>query len=403
MLHIFTSAAVNYIPKVRLLTDSIKKFHPEARIHLALADERPENVSLDMFDSVWSPADLGIENWRTWSFGHAIVELATAIKPFVLEKLLVNDGDRVLYMDPDTVMYSRLDDVLAALDTASVALTPHQTTPEDEWPAIWDNEICSLKHGVYNLGFVAVAATPVGRAFAAWWRERCHRLCIDDVPNGLFTDQRWIDLVPALFPDVKILRTPRLNVSTWNLSKRRITREDDKLFVNGERLGFYHYTGFDSGAHRLVAQHYAVNSPVVFQMIDWYEAAIKVAAVDPLSQHQWAFAKFDNGEPISKLQRRVYRTREDLQQAFPEPFDSTGFLAWWKTTGAAEYSQTDALQVHAKLPALSGAVAPHKTVWAALRNVLARPATLRSYIARMRHVVEQKGFLGLLKEIKTRL
>ena len=178
MLHIFTSAAVNYIPKVRLLLDSIREFHPEAKIHLALADERPADLPLDeMFDSVWSPADLGIDNWRAWAFRHTIVELATAIKPFVLAKLLANEGDRVIYMDPDTVLYSRLDDVLQTLEHSSIALTPHQTTPEDDWRAIADNEICSLKHGVYNLGFVAVAATPVGRAFAAWWRERCHRLC----------------------------------------------------------------------------------------------------------------------------------------------------------------------------------------------------------------------------------
>ena len=168
MLHFFTSAAINYIPKVRLLLDSIREFHPEAKIHLALADERPANLAIDeMFDSVWSPADLGIENWKSWAFKHTIVELATAIKPFVLEKLLVNDGDRVIYMDPDTVLYSRLDDVLQTLEHASIGLTPHQTTPEDDWRAVVDNEICSLQHGIYNLGFVAVAATDAGRVTGA--------------------------------------------------------------------------------------------------------------------------------------------------------------------------------------------------------------------------------------------
>lgn len=398
MLHIFTSAAVNYIPKVRLLTESIKKFHPEARIHLALADERPENIPLDMFDSVWSPADLGIDNWRSWAFGHAIVELATAIKPFVLEKLLANDGDRVIYMDPDTVMYSRLDDVLATLEHNSIALTPHQTTPEDDWMAIWDNEICSLKHGVYNLGFVAVAATDAGRAFAAWWRERCHRLCIDDIPNGIFTDQRWVDLAPALFPEVAILRTPRLNVSTWNLSKRRITREDGQFHVNGEPLGFYHYTGFDKGAHRIMAQRYAVHSPVVFEMIDWYEAAIQVTAADPLSQHQWAFANFDNGQPISKLQRRVYRMREDLQKAFPHPFDHTGFAAWWEKNGVHEYAGNKS-----DMSALSMVSAPKKTIWSALSGILSRPAMFGVYMARARQMIAEKGFKGFLCEIRARM
>ena len=398
MLHFFTSAAVNYIPKVNLLIDSIRKFHPEASIHLALADEMPDNLSLDdSFTSIWSVADLGIENWRPWAFGHSIVELATAIKPFVLEKLLAQDGDRVIYMDPDTVLYSRLDDVLNTLDHASIALTPHQTQPENDWQAIWDNEICSLKHGIYNLGFVAVAATPTGRAFAAWWRERCHRLCVDDVPNGLFTDQRWIDLVPALFPEVAILRTPRLNVSTWNLSQRRVTRENGQLRVNGEPLGFYHYTGFDSGAHRIVAERYAVNSPVVFELIDWYAAAIKVAASDPLSQHQWAFACFDNGEPISKLQRRAYRTREDLQKAFVLPFKDGGFNAWWRDVGAAEYAAANG---NNSLPLLQG---PRKSVWSAMKELALKPGLIRVYAQRIQHIRQQKGLKGLWGEIRARL
>src|SRR5699024_6011372 len=143
-------------------------------------------------------------------------------------------------------------------------------------------------------------------------RERCHRLCIEDTPNGIFTDQRWVDLVPALFPEVAILRTPRLNVSTWNLSKRKVIRENGQLYVNGVPLGFYHYTGFDRDAHRIMAKRYAIHSPLVFEMIDWYESMIQVTAADPLSHHQWAFANFDNGTPISKLQRRVYRVPEDL-------------------------------------------------------------------------------------------
>lgn len=397
MLHIFTSAAVNYIPKVHLLTDSIKKFHPEAKIHLALADERPANVDLSMFDSVWSPADLGIENWRQWAFGHAIVELATAIKPFVLEKLLANDGDRVLYMDPDTVLYSRLDDVLETLESASVALTPHQTSPETEWSAVLDNEVSSMKHGIYNLGFVAVAATETGRAFAAWWRERCFRLCIDDVPNGIFTDQRWVDLAPALFPNVAILRTPRLNVSTWNLSKRRITRKDGTLLVNDEPLGFYHYTGFDRGAHRVMAQRYAADSPVIFEMIDWYEKSIAVAADDPLSKHQWAFAHFDDGELISKLQRRVYRMRTDLQAAFPDPFVSTGYAAWWKNTGAAEYAHVE--------DDLSGITssAQRRSIWSLVKESSRNPEALRAYVGVARQTFAQRGVKGLWHEIRSRL
>jgi hypothetical protein len=45
-LHVFTCAAVNYLPKVRILCRSLRRHHPEAVIHIALADDRP--VWLDL-------------------------------------------------------------------------------------------------------------------------------------------------------------------------------------------------------------------------------------------------------------------------------------------------------------------------------------------------------------------
>ena len=83
-LHVFTSAAVNYLPKVRTLCRSVRRHHPEAVIHLALADERPAwlTVGDEPFDDVIEISALGIPNWRPWTFRHNIVELSTAIKPF---------------------------------------------------------------------------------------------------------------------------------------------------------------------------------------------------------------------------------------------------------------------------------------------------------------------------------
>ena len=109
-----------------------------------------------------------------------------------------------------------------------------------------DNEIAALKHGTYNLGFLAVAATDMGRAFAGWWADRCYHFCRDEIPHGLFTDQRWIDLVPGFFPGTCILRSSRLNVASWNLSTRRLSGTvPGGILVDGEPLGFYHFTGFD--------------------------------------------------------------------------------------------------------------------------------------------------------------
>ena len=53
-IHVFTCAAANYIPKVRMLFESLRQFHPEWRLHLALADDLTEDLDLAEQDKIVS-------------------------------------------------------------------------------------------------------------------------------------------------------------------------------------------------------------------------------------------------------------------------------------------------------------------------------------------------------------
>lgn len=340
-LHIFTCAAVNYLPKVRILCSSIRQYHPDAVIHLALADEQPEwlDVSTELFDSVLPLDKLGIPNAHAWSFGHNIVELSTAIKPFALKYLLdLPDCRAVLYFDPDMVLFSRVDDILVKLNTHNLALTPHLTQPELSLAGILDHEISCLRHGIFNLGFIAVANTDEGRRFAGWWADRLYLFCRAEVENGLFTDQKWLDFAPAFFDGVAVLKSSRHNVATWNLATRKVTGNfNDGFMVDGEPLGFYHFTGFDSGAHRIMAEMYASASPAVQDLIAWYEGQIMIAESDPISRWPWAYGRFSDGTQIEPCHRWLFREHGDLRTAFPDPYFSREgektFLNWCQTEG----------------------------------------------------------------------
>jgi len=340
-VHVFTSAAFNYIPKARLLFDSLRKFHPEWVLHLALCDTiHPDlNLSSETFDSIMAVEQLNIPNWKAWAFCHSIVELCTAIKPFALMKLLQQDDcDKVIYFDPDIVLFSRVDDIVAALDDGNICLTPHLTTPEEKLSAVIENEICALQHGVYNLGFIGVRASEEGKRFAEWWASRTYNFCRDDIPHGLFTDQRWIDMVPAFFEGAVIIRNPRHNVAPWNVNRRKVAGSlADGLTIDDAPLGFYHFTGFDSGAHLGMSNRYATTNAAVFELIAWYSRRTAELGKDPIAGAEWAFETFSNGEKIALAQRIVYRERIDLQAAFPDPFDANGFLSWWLTHGREEY------------------------------------------------------------------
>lgn len=344
-LHVFTSAAVNYLPKVRTLCESIRRHHPEAVIHLALADERPSWLTTEgePFDDILEISQLDIPNWRPWTFFHNIVELSTAIKPFALKHLLHLPGcGKVLYFDPDMVLFSRVDDILATLETANVALTPHQTKPEKTLQLVLDNEVTSLRMGVFNLGFIGVRPTDEGKAFAEWWADRTYHFCRAEVYNGLFTDQKWINFAPIFFEGVAILKSSRHNVATWNLSTRVMVGDRANGFlVDGEPLGFYHFTGFDSGAHKIMAFKNAAGNNSVLDLIAWYEKETAKGRNDPVSRWQWAFERFSDGTKIEAHHRWLYREYKDLQAAFPDPYevsaDKLTFADWCRTEGRIRF------------------------------------------------------------------
>lgn len=413
---VFTSAALNYIPKVRLLFKSLRELHPDFELHLALSDALPGDVDLsnEPFDEVHPLASLDISDMKGWAFCHNIVELSTAIKPFLLQKLLARPNcGRVLYFDPDMVLFSQVDDLLEALEHSNVILTPHQVEPEERLRAVIDNEICSLKHGVYNLGFLGVAAAEEGMRFAEWWKQRIYHFCRADIPNGLFTDQRWIDLVPAFFSDVGIIRSPRHNVAPWNLTTRKITGDFEHGFhVNGEPLGFYHFTGFDSGAHRIMAAVNGQEGSRAGTLIEWYARETEHLASDPLTQKRWAYGAYSNGQPIHALHRLVYRERVDLQRAYPDPFDASegGFLAWVQGQGRIEYPGIDGGEPAESLQQLKRQLTPGyvpnepqaldwRRIGTLAQDALSSPSHARRYVKRAWNVLRQEGFRGMKRKL----
>lgn len=336
-VHVFTSITANYLPKARVLAQSVKSVAPWAQFHLVLCDDTPEGFDLaaEPFDSVIGPAQLGIDRLQGWIFSHSVVELCTGVKGAAVEALFEQYGaDKVFYFDPDMVVFDRFDELVAELDRHSVILTPHQTTPETTVEAIMDNEMASLTYGVFNLGFLGVHNDDEGRRFSRWWRDRLLRFCHDDRPRGLFTDQKWVNLAPCFFDNIGVLRSPAFNVATWNISQRKATgSRESGVLINGEPLGFYHFSGFDSGAQEVMLNKYGADSPVLFELREWYLQACEAQGQSILGTLPSRYAFYSDGTRIGLEERLLYRQREDLQQAFPDPFQvdaAGGYLGWYR-------------------------------------------------------------------------
>lgn len=331
-MDVFTSISLNYLPKACVLAESLKKYHPDWNFHLLISDKLPsedkESIQAELdnarFDKVVWIDQLDIPNLYNWIFKHTVVELCTAVKGSYLQQLVKEGSNKIMYIDPDIAIFNDLSQLDEWLDAHDILLTPHLLDYADDLNAINENEIDgAMRHGIFNLGFLAVNPTrPEGKRFASWWAYRLLNFCHADYDRGLFTDQKWCDHVPALFEDMYIIRDPGYNVASWNINKRILSiSEDGQILVNDKYpLRFYHFTGYDSGAGDFMTHRYSDQNTLVEEIWAWYGRAIK-----RMSQEKWGslpcyYNFYNNGAKISTEDRRYYRERQDLQEAYPNPF-----------------------------------------------------------------------------------
>jgi hypothetical protein len=325
-VHCFTSASFAYLDRVRVLAETLRRFHPQWRLWLCQVDRPPPGLTFDPdregLAGVVDVTALGAVGAVPSLFTHDVVELCTAVKGEMLCHLLSQGAQKVFYIDPDIAVLESLTELEILLDRHDVILTPHQVEPDEDPHAIADNELGSLKHGVYNLGFLGVAATSDGWRFARWWRSRLLEYCYDDIASGLFTDQRWCDLAPAFFGGLHILRDPGYNVASWNLSRRPISiHQDGRITAAGHLLRFFHFTKINS-AGEMMLERYSGGSIEVFELMEWYRRRLTANAVIGLPDQWYAFGRYHSGELIPRAHRRLYRDQRELQARYPDPFSA---------------------------------------------------------------------------------
>jgi hypothetical protein len=199
------------------------------------------------------------------------------------------------------------------------------------------------------MGFFGIADTLEGRRFTEWWADRLTDFCVDDISRGLFTDQKWANLIPCFFDDYRVLRSPAFNVATWNITTRQVTgSREEGIEVNGEPLGFYHFSGFDSGDQALMLNKYGADSPTLAALRAWYTEACEQHGGNSQAAQPYGYGAYADGSAIRPAERRLYRARADLQQAFPNPFvlePKGGFSHWYTVNVGNEDTALTTLSV----------------------------------------------------------
>lgn len=320
---VVTVVTRNYLHFARALTESIRKIHPDARIFVGLVDNPPTgfNPKLDAFDVVPFSA-LKIDASQRFLFQYSPFELTCALKSFFVDHIFeTTDVQKVLYLDADIKVYGSLEPLLAALNSASILLTPHLCAPRSiETVDTWETDL--LDTGIYNGGCFGVRNCKPGRMMLDWWRSRMLKLCKREIN---FEDQGWLNAVPALFDDVWIERGSGCNVAVWNLLNRPLTEDENgKVFVSGCPLVFFHFAGIDTTQTEKLSKvsrsPYAEEPALARRLYEEYIQRLRACGMDECVSWGYTFATLADGTRIEPAWRELIRAEDPELAGVEDPF-----------------------------------------------------------------------------------
>jgi hypothetical protein len=321
-VHCFTSVSFLSLDRARVLAETVKRHHPDWRLWLCLADREPPGFRFDLtrepFENALYLEDLGITNLPAWIFGREREELCAAVRGTMLSHLFGAGAGKVVYFDSGIALFDTLAPVIERLDHHPIVLTPRVAICDHHLMRFRNNEIDAPPDRIYDSGFIAVAGTKEGRAFATWWNEKLRTFGDGATPTEDVTDRRWCDLIPALFPDTCILHDPGCNVGSWNIGSWPIhIIPSGEIMAGNVPLRFINFTGIDTAPQFNSDEHLAL-----FELLRWYRARLRKYAVAGLPENYWAFARYEDGSPILPTHRIAFRGRSDLKIRYPNPFAS---------------------------------------------------------------------------------
>ncbi|MBW6526748.1 hypothetical protein KZ813_07855 [Sphingomonas sp. RHCKR7] len=338
---IFTICAQNYIGLANVLRRSVVEHSRGVDFRVYVVDEAPGDLVRDT--SILSARQVlsGLippHEYDNMAFMYDVTEFCTSIKAACFQHAFGDGYESCIYMDPDIFLVADVEHILTALDGRDILITPHLCVASAQQGPRRDAGI--LATGVYNLGFIALAAGEVARSFLRWWHERLRSQAFNDHYSALYTDQRWIDFVPSLFPEksVQVWRHLGCNVAPWNYHERRVTQRGEgfeivprstsaTLVDAAVPLIFLHFSGFDfrrilDGTFDQLNLADATVFPDVTPIYNRYGAAIRANAGEMVHYLAlpYGYATFADGTAVLPSHRRLFRVWRERHGDAVDPF-----------------------------------------------------------------------------------
>ena len=313
--HICNICSLQYLSQALTMIWSMKRFHIDYCYHIFLSDVTSKN-SLNIEDKYQNINFHFMDDFlQQHDFDNALfltdIEFHTSIKPMAMEYLLRKYNKTVFYCDSDLFFVGPLD---IENKRESIILTPHHHLYQND-----QSDLAMARSGIFNAGFIG-ASGEVGLDFVNWWKHKTRLYCFLEPEEGLFVDQKWLDMVPALFDSVLILRDQRYNLSYWNSAQR--TLDKNTIFIHlsgmslgrkpgvGEKLSKHSNVRMDSQLVALLSNYYITysdNKETIDKIVDCNYltefgkiTSRKKSVIDKRYMAKKFFIDFSDGTPVLK-------------------------------------------------------------------------------------------------------
>jgi glycosyltransferase involved in cell wall biosynthesis len=369
------------MPQARVLANSFRQFHPEAKFFILLID-RPDEVSPPPHVNLLGLRDLGLATGEEWRLPmlYDSQELASLLEPALLLKLLERGTTTVAYFNCSTCLFGPLTSLeLPDSDNAVVASG-------------------SIENNLGDGGRSFIAARSGAGASLQSWSDRLRKAarerCSAEQGDPLALERLFNDMPH------RVTTTPGFAIAYWNLDPKAFTTSESSYEVNGRPLRSFDFRGYDPQKPHLLSTHQGLEPrillseyPAIARLCDGYReklSAVPSGKTSPraltvlpsglsldarmLRLYRDALGQYRAGEaqeppspfgpqgekgflnwlnepmgeadkPVTRYMLSVREEREDVKNAFPDPLnaDAAGFRDWYLLFGRHELDLPDAL------------------------------------------------------------
>lgn len=299
MYQFSTITSADYYPFVLVLFDSLKRFNDNVKLHVLVTSENVDTLkaeegihlySLSSVESIPLGKEIILKYLENDNF------LRWALKPIFLQKVL-QTSESVIYLDNDLYFFNNYDFLFELLEQHSLLLSPHHGSILPwHYP---DEFMINFQIGLYNGGFVGVRKESIDTL--KWWANVCFYKMSTAHEEGLFVDQRFLDLVPIIDKNAGLLHHRGCNLGSWNIHECKRLVIDKSVMINGIfPVIFIHFN------NETIKQILNGNDQILFPYYREYE--------ENFSSRGFSLQEFKNHyrttDQITRLKRKIkIRTR----------------------------------------------------------------------------------------------